>query len=110
MDPKVKRLVEQVKAFLHERYGEGIKRVILYGSHARGEATKDSDVDVLVLVMAGEGALMIDGEAHELSTGPCALVPKGTTRSLAAGAHGLAYLTVHRSRPGLRLTVKPPEA
>ena len=50
MDQKVKRLVEQVKAHLHERYGEGIKRVILYGSHARGEATKDSDVDVLVLV------------------------------------------------------------
>ncbi len=49
MDPKIKRLVEQVKAFLHEKYGEGIKRVILYGSHARGEATEDSDVDVLVL-------------------------------------------------------------
>lgn len=50
MDPKIKRLVDQVKAHLHEKYGEGIKRVILYGSHARGEATKDSDVDVLVLV------------------------------------------------------------
>lgn len=49
MDPKVKRLVDQVKAYLHERYGEGIKRVIIYGSHARGEATKDSDVDMLVL-------------------------------------------------------------
>ncbi len=49
MDPKVKRLVDQVKAYLHERYGEGIKRVILYGSHARDEATQDSDVDVLVL-------------------------------------------------------------
>ena len=49
MDPKIKRLVEQVKAFLHERYDAGIKRVILYGSHARGEATEDSDVDVLVL-------------------------------------------------------------
>jgi predicted nucleotidyltransferase len=50
MDPKVKRLVDRVKTHLHEMYGEGIKRVILYGSHARGEATKDSDVDVLVLV------------------------------------------------------------
>ena len=50
MDPKIKRLVDQVKTFLHEKYGAGIKRVILYGSHARGEATKDSDVDVLVLV------------------------------------------------------------
>jgi uncharacterized protein len=49
MDPKVKRLVDQVKAQLSEMYGSGIKRVILYGSHARGEATEDSDVDVLVL-------------------------------------------------------------
>ncbi len=50
MDPKIKRLIDQVKAHLHERYGEGIRRVILYGSYARGEATEDSDVDVLVLV------------------------------------------------------------
>jgi predicted nucleotidyltransferase len=49
MDQKVKRLVDQIKAHLHERYGDAIKRVILYGSHARGEATRDSDVDVLVL-------------------------------------------------------------
>jgi predicted nucleotidyltransferase len=50
MDQKVKRLVEQVKNHLCEKYGEGIRRVILYGSHARGEATNDSDVDVLVLI------------------------------------------------------------
>ena len=50
MDPKVKRLVDQVKAYLHERYGTGIKKVIIYGSHARGEATDDSDIDVLALV------------------------------------------------------------
>ncbi|HSW00848.1 MAG TPA: nucleotidyltransferase domain-containing protein [Sedimentisphaerales bacterium] len=41
--------MDRVKAHLHETYGESIRRVILYGSYARGEATKDSDVDVLVL-------------------------------------------------------------
>ena len=50
MDQKVKRLVDRVKVHLTERYGEHIKKVILYGSYARGEATEDSDVDVLVLV------------------------------------------------------------
>ncbi len=50
MDPKIIRLIDQVKAHLYERYGEGIKRVVLYGSYARGEQTEDSDVDVLVLV------------------------------------------------------------
>jgi predicted nucleotidyltransferase len=50
MDPKIKRLVDRVKAHLTETYGEGIRKVILYGSYARGEATKNSDVDLLVLV------------------------------------------------------------
>lgn len=50
MDQKVRHLVDRVKARLNELYGEHIKRVILYGSHARGDATGDSDVDVLVLI------------------------------------------------------------
>ena len=50
MDEKVKSLVNRVKAHLIKTYGEGITKVILYGSHVRGEATKDSDIDVLVLV------------------------------------------------------------
>ena len=31
-------------------YGENIKKVILYGSYVRGEATRDSDIDILVLI------------------------------------------------------------
>ncbi len=31
-------------------YGEKIKKVILYGSYVRDEATEDSDIDLLVLV------------------------------------------------------------
>ena len=66
MDPKVKRLVDQVKAHLHEQYGESIKRVILYGSHARGEATKDSDVDVLVLVDQSLNPREVDDNLSDL--------------------------------------------
>ena len=66
MDPKVKRLVDQVKAHLTERYGKGIKRVILYGSHARGEATKDSDVDVLVLVDQSLNSRKVDASLSEM--------------------------------------------
>ena len=50
MDKKITLLVNQVKNHLMKRYGEKIKEVILYGSHARGEATKDSDIDILVLI------------------------------------------------------------
>jgi predicted nucleotidyltransferase len=66
MDPKVKRLVDQVKAFLYEKYGAGIKRVILYGSHARGEATEDSDVDVLVLVNESLNPREVEGSLSDL--------------------------------------------
>ena len=50
MDDKVQSLIDRIKTHLSKKYGEGISRVILYGSHVRGEATKDSDIDVLVLV------------------------------------------------------------
>jgi len=50
MDEKIKHLINQIKTHLIKMYGENIKKAILYGSYVRGEATKDSDVDVLVLV------------------------------------------------------------
>ena len=50
MDKKVESLINKTKAYLITIYGEGITKVILYGSHVRGEATTDSDIDVLVLV------------------------------------------------------------
>jgi predicted nucleotidyltransferase len=50
MDQKIKSLINQIKTHLIKMYGEKIKRVILYGSYVRGEATRDSDIDILVLV------------------------------------------------------------
>ena len=50
MDQRIKRLINQIKAHLVNVYGEGIKKVILYGSYVRGETTRDSDIDLLVLV------------------------------------------------------------
>jgi len=50
VDEKIKQLVNQVKEHLTQMYGEKIKQIILYGSHVRGEALKDSDIDILVLV------------------------------------------------------------
>jgi predicted nucleotidyltransferase len=50
MDERIKQLVEQIKQHLIKMYGDNIKKVILYGSYVRGEATRDSDIDILVLV------------------------------------------------------------
>jgi predicted nucleotidyltransferase len=50
MDQRIKPLISRIKAHLIKMYGGNIKKVILYGSYVRGEATKDSDIDILVLV------------------------------------------------------------
>ena len=50
LDKKIMTLLRRIKSYLHEKYGDLIKEVILYGSYARGEADEDSDVDVLVIV------------------------------------------------------------
>ena len=38
--------VTEIKAI----YGESLKRIILYGSYARGDQTADSDIDIMILV------------------------------------------------------------
>jgi predicted nucleotidyltransferase len=50
MDERIQQLVAQIKAHLIKMYGDNIKKVILYGSYVRGQATRDSDIDILVLV------------------------------------------------------------
>ncbi len=50
MDQKIKTLISRIKVHLINMYGGKIKKVILYGSYVRGEATRDSDIDILVLI------------------------------------------------------------
>ena len=50
MDERIRSIVQRVKGFLEKKYGSRLRAVILYGSHARGTATEDSDVDLLVVV------------------------------------------------------------
>lgn len=50
MDERIVPLLHQVKNYLAAQYGDKVRKVILYGSHARGTAAPDSDIDLLVLV------------------------------------------------------------
>jgi len=50
---KAKEAIDEFKRELRKLYGGRLKSLILYGSYARGEATVDSDIDLLV-VLEGE--------------------------------------------------------
>ena len=52
----ISTLLARIKSRLQAVYGDRLCGVVLYGSEARGEATPDSDVDILIL-LAGPVAL-----------------------------------------------------
>ncbi|GAA2472337.1 cupin domain-containing protein [Streptomyces mauvecolor] len=67
----------------------------------------DLQLDVLLIVLEGGGELRTETGTQDLRP-VCALwLPKGSRRSLAAGADGMGYLSVHARRPGLTIAGPP---
>lgn len=50
MNESVKELMAQLKRDLIRLYGERLKGLYLFGSHARDEADEESDVDVMIVL------------------------------------------------------------
>jgi mannose-6-phosphate isomerase-like protein (cupin superfamily) len=76
---------------------------------AAGEGVAEhanDEVDVLLVGVAGEGSVTVEGRSHRLEAGYAVLVPKGTRRSTRAGSARFAYLTCHRRRAGLQPMVR----
>jgi quercetin dioxygenase-like cupin family protein len=86
-----------------------VSLVHLDAGHAIGEHVND-EVDVVVVALAGEGTLTVDGAPTPLTTHVVSCVPRGARRSIAAasGGSGLDYLSIHRRRGPL--TIGPPAA
>jgi quercetin dioxygenase-like cupin family protein len=72
-----------------------------------GEHQEDV-LDVLLVVVAGSGRVVTGSGELDLTPTTVVWLPRTSRRALAAGPDGLAYVTVHRRRPGL--TIKPPVA
>lgn len=70
------------------------------------ESHINNAVDVLIVGIAGTGAVTIDGTAYPLSNGRTVLAPIGSERSIRAESDRFAYLTVHRARAPLMPTPK----
>lgn len=47
---KEKQAIKELVEGLRKLYGENLSRVILYGLKARGEATEESDIDIMVVL------------------------------------------------------------
>ncbi len=50
ISPVVASALARFRGVLAVRFGVRLRDVVLYGSHARGAATEDSDVDVFVVI------------------------------------------------------------
>ena len=44
-----RNLLDQYTEILQKIYGKHLKKVILYGSYARGDYREDSDIDIMIL-------------------------------------------------------------
>jgi quercetin dioxygenase-like cupin family protein len=68
----------------------------------------NNEVDVLVIVVAGEGMIEIDGAGQTIRAGQVCLIPKGAIRGIRSGSGEFAYLTAHRRRRALWPEEAPP--
>jgi mannose-6-phosphate isomerase-like protein (cupin superfamily) len=82
--------------------------VVVWPPHTGVDAHVNSERDVVLIVLDGEGEVVVDGHARGVTAGWGALVPAGRERSVTAGRTGLRYVSVHLRRapgivPGARL-------
>lgn len=55
--PRLNKLLCELKVRLKSVFGKELKRIIVYGSYARGENDEGSDLDIMVLVDMDEGEI-----------------------------------------------------
>ena len=65
------------------------------------EAHINTEVDVLLVGLAGAGSVELDDGDQSLDAGSAVYVPKNARRGIRAGSQGVTYLTCHRRRGGL---------
>ncbi len=68
---------------------------------ASGKGVKrhtNSEVDVVMIVLDGEGEVVIENQTHALIPGTILLIPKNATRSIVAKSQELTIANIHKKR------------
>jgi quercetin dioxygenase-like cupin family protein len=115
-EPKASALLVDLAALSEVATGAGpqwghasddLNMTLLHWTPGQAVAAHVNDeVDVLLMVIAGEGEVTVDGTVHTLRPGCALLIPKGAERAIRATTT-LDYLSVHRRRRGPWPTVSP---
>lgn len=65
----IEKILGEFRREIENIYGDRLEEIILYGSHARGDATPNSDIDLLVVLRGTPGQeidRMIDSSSLNL--------------------------------------------
>lgn len=73
-------------------------------------AHTNHDVDVVIVVLAGAGTLVVGDRTSAIHSLVVAHVPRGVRRHVAAGPDGLVWVTVHVRRGPLTLGAARPRS
>jgi mannose-6-phosphate isomerase-like protein (cupin superfamily) len=75
--------------------------VLRFGSGEGIPPHINNEVDVLLMIVEGEGVLTLGDEERPICTGQATLIPRGARRAIRCTSGVLAYLSCHRRRDGL---------
>jgi mannose-6-phosphate isomerase-like protein (cupin superfamily) len=71
----------------------------------RIETHSNDEVDVVMIVLEGEGRIIVNGETYDLEPGRAVIIPKGAMREVQSQSDGFAYLNIHKRRRRLMPTL-----
>ena len=73
MNPKIQTILSEIRSRFESFYGPRLVKILLYGSHARGDAEPGSDIDILMVLrgpvnpageIASTGRIVADLSLH----------------------------------------------